>query len=53
VAPYDDIITHMENSNNQNTNQKDEALKRDFRTGQYIYAGIYLLLIICLIVFFS
>ncbi|MDA9688777.1 hypothetical protein N9U59_03490 [Gammaproteobacteria bacterium] len=43
----------MENSNNQNTNQKDEALKRDFRTGQYIYAGIYLLLIVCLIVFFS
>jgi hypothetical protein len=53
VAPYDDIITHMEDSNNQNTSQKDEALKRDFRTGQYVYVGIYLVLIICLIVFFS
>jgi hypothetical protein len=53
VAPYDDIITRMENSNNQNTYEKDEALKRDFKTGQYIYAGIYLFLIICLIVFFG
>tara|TARA_Y200000002_G_C22178342_1_gene454060 strand:+ start:36 stop:197 length:162 start_codon:yes stop_codon:yes gene_type:complete len=53
VAPYDDIITNMEDSNNQNTTQKDEALKKDFRTGQYIYAGIYIVLVICLIVFFS
>jgi len=52
VAPYGDIITHMENSNNQNTDQKGEALKKDFRTGQYIYAGIYLILVICLIVFY-
>ena len=32
---------------------KDETLKKDFRVGQYIYVAIYVLLIICLVVFFG
>tara|TARA_Y100001936_G_scaffold85673_1_gene84004 strand:+ start:55 stop:186 length:132 start_codon:yes stop_codon:yes gene_type:complete len=40
----------MEDSNNQNTDQKGEDLKKDFRTGQYIYIAIYVSLVIALIV---
>lgn len=34
-------------------NDKDETLKKDFRTGQYIYIAIYVSLVIALIVIYS
>ena len=40
----------MDESNNQNADQKGEDLKKGFRTGQYIYIAIYVSLVIALIV---
>ena len=41
------------NSEIESKNAKDESLKKDFRVGQYVYLSIYVLLIICLVVFFG
>ena len=41
------------NSEIESKNAKDESLKKDFRVGQYVYVAIYVLLIICLVVFFG
>ena len=33
--------------------KKDESLKNDFKSGQYVYVAIYAFLVICLIVFYG
>ena len=35
-----------------NDSEKDKAIKKDFKTAQYIYVSIYVALIISLIIFF-
>ena len=49
------LLLTMNDTSNQNQRDltKDEALKKDFKIGQYVYVSIYILLVICLIVFFS
>tara|TARA_B100001113_G_C20960468_1_gene557206 strand:+ start:153 stop:275 length:123 start_codon:yes stop_codon:yes gene_type:complete len=39
--------------NIEKKNDKDEALKKDFRFGQYVYIAIYVSLVIALIVIYS
>ena len=34
-------------------NNKDEALKKDFKIGQYVYIAIYISLVIALILIYS
>ena len=45
----------MDTSDNQNnqTTTKDTKLKKDFKTAQYVYVSIYIILIICLVVFYA
>ena len=45
----------MDASDNQNnqTTTKDTKLKKDFKIGQYVYVSIYIVLIICLVVFYA
>ena len=45
----------MDTSDNQNnqTTTTDTKLKKDFKIGQYVYVSIYIVLIICLVVFYA
>lgn len=36
-----------------NDSEKDKAIKKDFKTAQYIYVSIYVALIITLIIFYT
>ena len=39
------------NSEIDSKREKDEALKKDFKIGQYIYVTLYVFLVICLVVY--
>ena len=43
---------HFRYQNNQTTT-KDTKLKKDFKIAQYVYVSIYIVLIICLVVFYA
>ena len=39
------------NSEIESKKDKDEALKKDFKIGQYVYITLYVFLVICLVVY--
>ena len=45
----------MDISDNQNNkaSTKDTKLKKDFKIAQYVYVSIYIVLVICLVVFYA
>ena len=49
------LLLKMNDTSNQNQRDltKDEALKKDFKIGQYVYIAIYVSLVIALILIYS
>ena len=45
-------MNSFENQNHQSVT-KDTKLKKDFKIAQYVYVSIYIVLIICLVVFYA